>query len=198
VTRVPDPTSPKYQESLDYIQYLSDKWSRQLGVTCTSDALFPGEGWYRATRQPNRKGWEIESLDGKRVCQKRMGVFEDDEMGSMRVHTLPNHWTHASADHAVAARLTPISADQTEVTAYWIVHRDAVEGVDYEHDTLTALWDITNKQDWKLSEDTQQGILNPQYRPGPLSPTKESSVEKFLAWYISNTRKMILDTHNSK
>ncbi len=31
-------------------------------------------------------------------------VMLDRDVGSMRVHTLPNFWIHASGDHAVAAR----------------------------------------------------------------------------------------------
>lgn len=195
VYRVPDINNPGYQEALDHIDYLNRKWKRQLNIECSSDSRFPGSGWYRASRSPNKKGWPIESLDGQSVCKKLMGNFTDLDMGSMRMHTLPNHWTHASADHAVVTRLTPLSWDRTEVVTYWLVHEDAIEGIDYDHDKLTTFWHLTNLQDWKLSEINHLGVHSPHYCPGPLSPTKERNLERFIDWYISSTKAMIEKNH---
>lgn len=85
--------------------------------------LSSSSGWYRASRTPLRKGFVTESIDGQPVSNPLLGSFTKRycipyislshfipltkrfrDVGSMRVHTLPNFWIHASGDHAVATR----------------------------------------------------------------------------------------------
>jgi hypothetical protein len=73
-----------------------------------------------AALQPLRTGWLVESLDGQPVSKPLMGRLTSADMGSMRIHTLPNFWVHASSDHMVSARLTPLSVYTTEVKADWV------------------------------------------------------------------------------
>jgi len=63
-----------------------------------------------------------------------------------------------SGDHAITFRVLPISATQTEVTTTWLVHKDAVEGVDYDLKTLTEVWLNTNDEDRQVVEENQKGI----------------------------------------
>ena len=44
----------------------------------------------------------------------------------------PTTWNHVLADHAISFRVLPVSPTQTQLTTKWLVHRDAVEGVDYD------------------------------------------------------------------
>jgi len=88
------------------------------------------------------------------------------------------------SDHIVTFTVLPLSAERTLVRTQWMVHKDAVEGVDYQLDNLTAVWSATNLQDKLLVELAQQGISNPAYQPGPYSPYTEGLVEKFCNWYI--------------
>ena len=51
-------------------------------------------------------------------------------------------------------------ADQRQkplVTTKWLVHKDAVEGVDYDVARLREVWDATNDQDRRLAERTSAG-----------------------------------------
>jgi Rieske 2Fe-2S family protein len=64
------------------------------------------------------------------------------------------------------------------------VHKDAVEGVDYDIKRLSEVWRATNKQDSNLVERTQRGVNSDRYEPGPYSPYTEELVEKFTNWYI--------------
>ena len=43
--------------------------------------------------------------------------------------------------------MLPISATETELTTKWLVPEDAVEGVDYDLENLTRVWNATNLQD---------------------------------------------------
>jgi glycine betaine catabolism A len=88
------------------------------------------------------------------------------------------------SDHIVTIYIMPIDAEHTHVCTKWLVHKDAVEGVDYDINRLSTVWRATNKQDSDLVERTQRGVRNDKYEPGPYSPYTEELVEKFTNWYI--------------
>jgi Rieske 2Fe-2S family protein len=88
----------------------------------------------------------------------------------------------------VSFSVIPLSAGRTLVRTTWCVHQDAVEGVDYTVENLTAVWNATNDQDRRLVELSQAGVASPAYRPGPYSPFTEGLVEAFCTWYVDRMR----------
>eukprot|EP01121_Diplochlamys_sp_Union-15-3_P019282 TRINITY_DN7238_c0_g1_i1.p1 TRINITY_DN7238_c0_g1~~TRINITY_DN7238_c0_g1_i1.p1 ORF type:complete len:464 (-),score=56.45 TRINITY_DN7238_c0_g1_i1:52-1407(-) len=182
ISRVLDETSTKAKEIESLMAKKNEEWEK-FGFSCSTDSDFPGSGWYRASRTPLREGWVTESIDGKPVAPL-MGRFIQRDMGSCRIHTLPNSWIHASSDYACATRLTPVNTNLTKAQVTWVVHKDAVEGKDYDLDKLTEVWKVTSAQDWTLCENNQLGVLSRNYKPGSLSLKKESGVEKFIKWYL--------------
>ncbi|MBR9766516.1 MAG: Rieske (2Fe-2S) protein, partial [Rhodobacteraceae bacterium] len=80
---------------------------------------------------------------------------------------------------------------ETEVQTTWLVHKDAVEGVDYDLEKLTEVWIHTNDEDRQVVEDNQQGILSPAYRPGPYSASHEDGVIQFTNWYCDTLANRI-------
>ena len=60
----------------------------------------------------------------------------------------------------------------------------AVEGVDYKVEDIIALWDITNRQDFWLSELNQRGVESPAYEPGPYNLDMEDDVQHFVDAYL--------------
>ena len=86
-------------------------------------------------------------------------------------------------------RVLPISAQESIVTTKWFVHKDAVEGVDYDVERLRLVWDATNDQDRVLGEDNQSGINSLAYEPGPYSETFEFGVINFLDWYSTTVQE---------
>ena len=86
------------------------------------------------------------------------------------MHTQPNSWFHACADHAVTFSVLPLAVDRTLVRTTWLVHEDAVEGVDYDVETLTQVWRETNEQDAEFVARAQHGVADPGLRAGPVRP----------------------------
>ena len=68
------------------------------------------------------------------------------------------------------------------------MHRDAVEGIDYDLDHLTQVWVATNRQDRTLAENNQRGIATRGYRPGPYTPVIEAGTADFTQWYTETLR----------
>ncbi|WP_409523897.1 aromatic ring-hydroxylating oxygenase subunit alpha [Nitrincola sp. MINF-07-Sa-05] len=137
----------------------------------------------RMTRTPLLDGTVSMTMDGKVACQKLMGRLTSPDMGSLRILHLPNSWNHFMGDHAIAFRVLPLGPQKTLVTTKWLVHKDAVEGVDYDITHMRKVWDATNDQDRVLAEENQRGINSIAYEPGPYSETFEFGVIDFVNWY---------------
>lgn len=131
----------------------------------------------------NDKDFESETRDGKRACNLLMGKFKQCDGGETAFAFNPLGFILASNDFAMMARFTPRDAVNTDVQLSWLVHEDAVEGKDYDPEHLTWVWDTTIKQDKKITEDNNAGILSSRYEPGRYSEY-ESLVVDFANWYI--------------
>jgi Rieske 2Fe-2S family protein len=125
---------------------------------------------------------------GGQVSRKLMGEIAVPQFGDMSLHLQPNSWFHMLSDHAVVFRAVPVAPDKTLVRTTWLVHADAVEGIDYDVDSLTAVWRATNDQDRVFVEKAQRGASDPGYVPGPLAMV-EDDVEAFEKWYIERLRE---------
>jgi Rieske 2Fe-2S family protein len=146
---------------------------------------FPSAGrWWSANRTPLVPGFVTESLTGEPVAPL-MGDHRDYDVGTLRVRTVPNFWSHMSADHAVLTRLLPAGPGTTLVRVQWLVDRDAVAGRDYELEQLLPFWQLTSEQDWDLCQRNHAGVRNPAYLPGPYSLTREYNVAAFIDWYLA-------------
>ncbi|MBZ5487553.1 aromatic ring-hydroxylating dioxygenase subunit alpha [Halomonas aquamarina] len=137
----------------------------------------------RVTRTPLLDGVVSMTMDGKPACSKLMGRLTSPDMGSLRILHLPNSWNHFMGDHSIVFRVLPLGPQQTMVTTKWLVHKDAVEGVDYDPENMRRVWDATNDQDRRLAEENQRGINSKAYQPGPYSETYEFGVIDFIDWY---------------
>ena len=132
-------------------------------------------------------GAVTQSIGGKLACNKLIGPFTQPETSSLSVWTQPNSWHHFCCDHVITFSLTPLAAGKTLLQTSWLVHEDAVEGVDYDPDHLAALWRATNNQDGHFSSINHQGISNAGYRQGPYA-VEEKLVEDFKDFYVDRAR----------
>ncbi|ETX27933.1 aromatic ring-hydroxylating oxygenase subunit alpha [Roseivivax isoporae] len=123
------------------------------------------------------------TMDGKPAVSKRVGRVPFDDAGSCLMYHYPSSWDHFLSDQVLVFRMNPISPMQTEVTTTWLVHADAVEGVDYDLQRLTEVWIHTNDEDRAIVEENQRGVNSPAYEPGPYSAQHESGVIQFVDWY---------------
>jgi glycine betaine catabolism A len=148
---------------------------------------FPDGWWHRVARLALANGAVTQSIDGKLACQKLIGPFKEPETSSLSVWTQPNSWHHFCCDHVVTFSLTPIGPNKTLLRTSWLVHADAVEGVDYDPDHLAALWRATNTQDGHFAMINHQGISNDGYTQGPYA-VEEKLVEDFKDFYVDRAK----------
>ena len=148
---------------------------------------FPDDWWHRVARLALANGAVTQSIDGKQACKSLIGPFVEPETSSLSVWTQPNSWHHFCCDHVVTFSLTPLAANKTLLRTSWLVHEDAVVGVDYDPDHLAALWRKTNEQDCHFSSINHQGISSDGYRQGPYA-IEEKLVEDFKNFYVAASR----------
>jgi Rieske 2Fe-2S family protein len=139
---------------------------------------------FRTERLPLDGEGESHTLDTKAACRKLLGDFSSAKLGGLSVWTQPNSWHHFLGDHIVTFSVLPLDAERSLLRTKWLVHKDAVEGVDYDLKNLTSVWLATNDQDSELVGLCQQGLRSPAYEPGPYSPNTEMLVDKFIKWYV--------------
>jgi len=169
----------------DYLETKRAEW-QALGID--HDVIeFPDGWWHRVARLALANGAVTQSIDGKLACQKLIGPFKAPETSSLSVWTQPNSWHHFCCDHVVTFSLTPIGPEKTLLRTSWLVHEDAVEGVDYNPDHLAALWRATNVQDGHFSMVNHQGIANDGYVQGPYA-VEENLVEDFKDFYVDRAK----------
>jgi Rieske 2Fe-2S family protein len=143
---------------------------------------------FRTQRLPLDRSGQSQTLNSEVACRKLLGNFTEKALGGLSFWTQPNSWHHFMSDHVVSFSTIPLSAGRTLVRTTWCVHRDAVEGVDYDVKNLTAVWNATNDQDRRLVEMAHLGAQSSAYEPGPYSPYAEGLVEAFCTWYVDRMR----------
>jgi stachydrine N-demethylase len=142
-------------------------------------------GYYRLTRSPLEAGAESYTMDGRAAVSRPLGHIALPDPGALLLFNHPSTWNHFLRDHSLLFRTLPISPTETEVTTFWLVNKDAVEGVDYDKTRLTEVWVATNEEDREVVEANQLGIHSPAYRPGPYSDYWEGGVIQFVEWYAA-------------
>jgi Rieske 2Fe-2S family protein len=150
-------------------------------------------GRWRFVRMPLLAKAESYTMDGKAAVARPNSSFPFKDAGTLLCFNYPSTWSHFLSDHAITFRVTPVSATETEVQTKWLVHKDAVEGVDYDLKRLTEVWVNTNDEDRVVVENNQEGILSPAYRPGPYSTVQESGVIQFVDWYVDTLGRSFAD-----
>lgn len=165
---------------------IAEHWARCEAAGLPSQFTMDPTGQFRVARMPLIQDAESYTMSGKRAVRRPLS---DDvgisHIGTMLLFHCPTTWNHILGDHAISFRVLPISAEETAVTTTWLVHKDAVEGVDYDLDELTHVWNMTNDQDRSIVEENAFGIRSPAYEPGPYSVDHEGGVMQFVEWYAN-------------
>jgi glycine betaine catabolism A len=109
------------------------------------------------------------------------------ERERQRVHyyaLLPTMLLNPHPDYVVTFQITPVAPDRTDITCLWLMHPDEIARPGFDPSDAVDFWDVTNQQDWALSDLAQAGIASTGYRPGPYS-NREELLAAFDRWVIA-------------
>src|SRR5438477_3063510 len=95
----------------------------------------------------------------------------------------PNMLLSLHPEYIMVHQLWPQSPERTLIVCDWFFHPDAFLSEKFIPDDAIEFWDTTNRQDWHVSELSQQGIGSRAYRPGPFS-SRESIPAAWDRYYL--------------
>jgi len=94
----------------------------------------------------------------------------DDRRRAYYYSLMPNMLLSIHPDYANYYVVTPLAADRTRVESEWMFNPDSATDSTFNPDDAIRFWDVTNRQDWHIVEQSHLGITSRRYTPGPYSP----------------------------
>jgi Rieske 2Fe-2S family protein len=125
-----------------------------------------------------RGGAETMSIDGKRRRDFLPGLTEDEQKVVAYYAIYPNLLLSLHPDYMMVHRLWPKAVDHTQVVCEWYFHPEEMARPGFIADDVIEFWDMTNREDWAISELSQQGVRSRAYTPGPYS-SREALLHAF-------------------
>jgi len=145
--------------------------------------------WHLGGPYPFGPGFVSQTIDGRPVAPPlgAMAARPPEIVGAV---VFPTFVSEISPDYAFVLRFTPLAPTRTEAQITWLVREDAVEGVDYDVERLSAFWKATGEQDWTICANNQTGVNSSRYRPGPYS-TMETDLTFLTRWYLDELTRTL-------
>jgi Rieske 2Fe-2S family protein len=170
------------------------KWQHWESIGLPSQFNLSANGQYRTARMPLIEGAVSYTMTGNAAVRRALtDTVTEKDIGTLLLFHYPTTWNHVMADHATSFRLLPLGPMHTQLTTKWLVHKDAVEGVDYDVKEMTEVWMATNAEDKRVCQENQIGVTSPAYDPAPYSPVHEGGAAQFLDWYCSHLENRLLE-----
>lgn len=148
----------------------------------------PPQPTYLGGRMDLRDGVQSLTMDGTTSRCALPGLSKDDQRRVYYYCILPNFLLNLHPDYMLTFTLWPKAVDQTEIVCEWHFHPDEIKKAAFNPHDAVEFWNITNQQDWELSEMAQQGISSKGYQPGPYS-NREELLLALDRWVLERTNK---------
>jgi len=156
-----------YSECL-HCPVIHPELSSLMPYTSGANDLIEGPflGGYMVISEPNKSM----TMTG-RSCGLPLGNLPGEDMQRAYYYTIfPNLMLSVHPDYVVYYTLWPQAVGRTKVICEWMFHPDSFGRPDFNPEDAVEFWDVTNKQDWHITELSFKGISSRAYRPGPYSP----------------------------
>ena len=82
---------------------------------------------------------------------------------------MPNMLLSLHPDYVNYYIIHPIAPDKTIVESEWMFHPETLTDKQSNIQDAIEFWDVTNRQDWHIVEESQIGVSSSRYEPGPYS-----------------------------
>jgi Rieske 2Fe-2S family protein len=116
-----------------------------------------------------KDGVETMSTDGRRRRDYLPGLNPSERQQVAYYAIYPNFLLSLHPDYMMTHTLWPRAHDRTEIVCEWHFHPAELAKANPQIDDAIAFWDLTNREDWWIAEQSQAGISSRVYEPGPYS-----------------------------
>jgi Rieske 2Fe-2S family protein len=123
------------------------------------------------------KGNESLTLSG-RSCGLMVGDLPEEDHSRVYYYAIfPNMLLSLHPDYVMFHTLWPEAPDRTRIFCSWLFHPDTLKDPSWNPEDGIMFWDMTNRQDWHICEQSQLGVQSRVYQPGPYSRREALSVQ---------------------
>ncbi len=131
------------------------------------------------------EGTESLTTSGRR-CAAPITDMPAEQLRRVYYYSLfPSLFLTIQPDFVMATRIEPLAADRTKITAEFLFAPEAAARPGFDPSDGVELWDLTNRQDWRMCELALEGISSRVYRPG-LYSADESLLAAFDQEYLAS------------
>jgi Rieske 2Fe-2S family protein len=116
-----------------------------------------------------KAGVETMSTDGQLRRGYLPGLSEAQRHQVVYYAILPNLLLSLHPDYMMTHTLWPRAVNRTEIVCEFHFHPNEAGPIE----DAVEFWDLTNREDWSISELSQLGISSRAYTPGPYSKREE-------------------------
>ncbi len=126
-----------------------------------------------AARWDSSDGVETMSMDGKRRRDYLPGLSASRAAAGRRTsRSIRTLLLSLHPDYMMTHTLWPRANDRTEIVCEWHFHPDEIAKPDFHADDAIEFWDLTNREDWWIAEQSQAGINSRCTRRGRIPSGK--------------------------
>ena len=130
---------------------LSCKLPYQSGANDLVEGHFLG-GYMEIT-----EGNESVTVSGRRVAPLVAPLTALEQRRAYYYTLMPNLFLSIHPDYVNYYLVWPESPGRTVVESEWLFHPAAFDDPSFAPDDAVAMWDVTNRQDWKITEESLAG-----------------------------------------
>ncbi|MBA3269272.1 MAG: aromatic ring-hydroxylating dioxygenase subunit alpha [Acidobacteria bacterium] len=134
-----------------------------------------------------RDGVDTLSIDGVRRRALLPGLTGGDRTRVNYFAIYPNFLLTLHPDYMLTITIWPEAPNRTRLVGEWHFHPDEIARPDFVFADAVEFWDVTNREDWAISERSQQGISSRGYQPGPYS-NRETQLWEFDEFVLSRVQ----------
>ena len=107
-------------------------------------------------------------MGGKSSLATLPGLDEADRKHVYFYVLLPNLMLSLHPDYLITHDLRPMACDRTEIVCDFHFLPEEIARPGFDLSDVIEFWDLTNRQDWHVSELTQLGLKSRAYSHKPL------------------------------
>jgi glycine betaine catabolism A len=123
------------------------------------------------------RGHESLTMSGK-SCGVVVGELPEEDMNRVYYYAIfPNMLLSLHPDYVMFHTIWPKATDRSQIFCSWLFHPATLSDPTFHPDDGIEFWDMTNRQDWHICEQSQLGVQSRAYRPGPYSRRESLSVQ---------------------
>ena len=103
------------------------------------------------------RGHESMTMSGK-SCGVSVGDLPDEDMDRVYYYAIfPNMLLSLHPDYVMFHTIWPQGTDRSLIHCSWLFHPATLSDPTFNPDDGVEFWDMTNKQDWHICEQSQLG-----------------------------------------